>query len=126
VNGDKEVWCCNHCGWSGSLKQGQYSNSQFKREYRKIEYKKTDLPEKVLTWFKSRGISEKTLIKNEVGYDRVYMPQEEDFVNAIKFPYRKNGEIVNVKYRDGKRTSGLRVAQKGYSTNRMRWKVEMK
>jgi twinkle protein len=29
----------------------------------------------------------------------VYMPQLEDFVEAIAFPYFRNGQLINVKYR---------------------------
>lgn len=106
ANGTEGVWYCHHCGWTGTLKEGTRTKSQpyyYKPLRKKVEYKRSNLPEKVIKWFKERGITEKTLTKNEIGYGSVYMPQVEDFVNAIKFPYRKNGSIVNIKYRDGKK-----------------------
>lgn len=107
VNTDKGVWICHHCGWDGTLKEGERVKSnpnQWRRtEYRKPTYKHTDLPEKVVLWFKARGISEKTLARNKIGYGTVYMPQVEDRTTAIQFPYFNGAEIVNVKYRDGQK-----------------------
>ena len=50
---------------------------------------KTDLPQSVVEWFESRGITEHTLISEKIGYrDR-----------WIQFPFYKNGEVVNIKSR---------------------------
>lgn len=104
ANGDKQTWICHHCGWSGSLKNGSgkadYAHWQ-KPQYRKpAPQAKTDLSEKVIRWFADRGISEPVLQRNKIGYGKVYMPQVEGRVNAIRFPYYRGDELVNVKYRD--------------------------
>jgi twinkle protein len=63
----------------------------------------TELPQKVLDWFLKRGINAETLYRNSISYGKIYMPQKEDFVNAVQFPYFRDGNPVNVKYRDGEK-----------------------
>ncbi len=46
-----------------------------------------------------RGISEEILARNKIGYEPVYMPQVEAHVDAIRFPFYRGGEVVNVKSR---------------------------
>jgi len=97
VDTDKQIWNCNHCGWSGSLKN-------IKKEYKKPVWKPEDtLSSKVVGYFKKRGITEKTLKYNDIQYKDIYMPQEDKKVGAMAFPYIYNGEVVNIKYRDGKK-----------------------
>lgn len=103
VNVDEGVWFCYHCGWSGSTGgKVEYLKPHWQQpEYRKPKKTpKSELPANVIEWFSRRGISEKTLVENKIGYDTVYMPQVEDFTTAIAFPYFKNGEHVNTKWRD--------------------------
>ena len=108
VNLDKEVWVCHHCDWRGSLKAGVEDHSNpFKwtrKTYTKPEpVKSTTLPENALAWFASRGITENVLHRNRIGYGPVYMPQVEEEVNAIQFPFYRGEELVNIKYRDGRK-----------------------
>jgi len=105
VNTEKEVWICHHCDWRGSLKSGvEGASDPFKwkpKTWRKPEYNPTGLPEKVVAWFAARGITEPVLVRNKIGYGEVYMPQVEETVNAIQFPFYRGNEVVNIKYRDG-------------------------
>lgn len=109
VDTERQIWNCNHCNWSGSLKSGILTGSNknyLKSEkYLKPNWKKNPdpLPEKVIKWFSQRGITKEILVRNDIRYGKIYMPQVEDFENAIQFPYKRNGEVVNVKYRDGKK-----------------------
>jgi twinkle protein len=113
ANGDKLTWICHHCGWAGTLKEGvDHKSDPFqwsKRTYRKPEYKPPvkKLPGHILEWFTSRGISEQTLARNNIGFEPVYMPQSEGFVEAIRFPFYRKGEVVNVKSRDLKKNFRL-------------------
>ncbi len=105
ANGDKLTWVCHHCGWSGTLKEGvDHKSDPWKytgRNYRKPSYTPVPtMPEKSMEFFRSRRISEATLKRNRVSVESVYMPQVEDFVEAIRFPYYRGGEVVNVKSRD--------------------------
>lgn len=107
VNLDKQTWFCHHCGWSGGLADGSRSVVDLhwhKPAYRKPEPKpQSDLPQKVQLWFEERGIAEEVLVRNRIGYGPVYMPQVEDTVQAISFPYYRGEDLVNVKYRDGRK-----------------------
>jgi twinkle protein len=106
VNVDSGVWVCHHCSWTGGLNdKPKYLPTHWQKpEYRKPKEKPlTDLPEKVVTWFRSRGITERVLARNKIGYGSVYMPQVEDHVSAIAFPYFRGEEHVNTKWRDGQK-----------------------
>lgn len=108
VNTDKGVWYCAHCGWAGTVNQGEHTKpnpTQWRRtEYTKPQYKAlTDLPEKVISWFKARGISEGVLSRNKIGYGEAYMPQLEEHAGCIQFPYYRAGELINIKFRDGQK-----------------------
>ena len=69
----------------------------------------TDLPQKVVEWFATRGIPESVLERNCISYGSVYMPQVEGHVNAVRFPYYRGDELVNIKHRDGKKHFRLEV-----------------
>ena len=104
VNIDKGVWNCWHCDWAGSLTSGEERRANFSAPpliYRKPVYRATTLPQRVLAWFATRGIPESVLARRRISYGPVYMPQVEQEVSAIQFPYFRGGEVVNVKYRDG-------------------------
>jgi len=62
---------------------------------------------KVVEWFKSRGISQKTLADLNVGEGSEYMPQTGRAENTIKFNYFIGGELINIKYRDGRKNFKL-------------------
>lgn len=108
VNIETELFNCHHCGWGGSLKTGENSASKpyhWRQDFTKPDFKKRNLPEKVITWFREkRGIDHDTLVIFDINYnEHVWMPQVEDFVSAIEFPFKENGEVVNIKFRDGKK-----------------------
>jgi twinkle protein len=106
VNLEKGVWHCWHCAWSGSLHKGEEMPSNPAATplmFRKPVYRETPLPQKVLAWFSGRGITEKVLARRRISYGPVYMPQLEQEVPAIQFPYFRQGEVINCKYRDGQK-----------------------
>jgi len=93
VDVDEGLFYCHHCGWSGSLNNG-HKPEEIKRHFKRPEYKWTDLPENVVVWFKKRGISERILRLNQIGYGNSFGE-----IKAIQFPYVKHGEVVNIKHR---------------------------
>lgn len=95
VNIDKGVWNCHNCGYNGSLYE--------KPEKTYTIPPKVTLPltEKTISYFKSRGINEITLKHFQITEKKEWMPQVNGESNCILFPYIKNGQWVNVKYRDG-------------------------
>jgi twinkle protein len=105
VNIDQGVWNCWHCGWSGTLKSGEWQRPEIRKEYRRPDYVATTagLPENVITWFRERGITEAAIKRNGIGYGAIYMPQIEEETTAIQFPYFRGGEVINIKYRGGRK-----------------------
>ena len=105
VNTEKGVWHCHHCGWSGGLGSGVINRSAppNRRVYHRPEFRPAVLSESAITFLTKRGITTDVLIRNRIALERVWMPQLEEEVQAIAFPYFKGGEIVNVKYRDSQK-----------------------
>ena len=62
---------------------------------------------KVESWFKSRGISKKTLDDLMITEGVEWMPQTGKEENTIQFNYFIGDELVNVKYRDGRKNFKL-------------------
>ena len=58
-------------------------------------------------WFKTRGISKKTLDEAGVGFGKEFMPQTGKAENVIKFNYWVGGLLTNVKYRDARKNFKL-------------------
>jgi twinkle protein len=106
VNLDKGTWLCWHCSWRGSLAQGEQGKSEPFAWKPKTYTKPSFTPHvagKAGEWLKSRGIPDSVIARNRISYERVWMQQVEDHVMAIAFPYYRNGEVVNVKYRDARK-----------------------
>jgi twinkle protein len=62
---------------------------------------------KVVDWFQGRGISEQTLKDLSVSEGPEWMPQTQKTENVIKFNYMIGDQLVNVKYRDGRKNFKL-------------------
>ena len=88
VNIDEGVWNCHHCGWKGTLHK-KVDTPYIKPIEKPKEKIITTLPEKVLEWFESRGISETTLESEKIGFKDRW----------IQFPFYKDNEVVNIKSR---------------------------
>ena len=67
----------------------------------------SELGEKVLKWFESRGISQATLDTLNVTEQLEYMPQTNKEENTIRFNYYMGDELINIKYRDGRKNFKL-------------------
>lgn len=104
VNVQEGVWLCHHCGWSGSLLQGGERAKRLhwqKPTYRKPSVENvTRMSEGARLWLNKRGITDEVIDLNGIFTGSVYMPQVEEFVTALAFPYKRGEELVNVKWRD--------------------------
>lgn len=105
VNVTEGVWLCQHCGWTGTLKEGARRNEV--EHWRRPVYVRPEpavIPEAhdvaVVQWFATRGISPSVMRRNRVYAKPIYMPQVEERVKAICFPYYRGEELINAKYRD--------------------------
>ena len=95
-----ETGTCHKCG---SIFYKKIKRME-KKEYVKPEWSnKTALSDVVVKWFEGRKISQTTLNALKVTESEEYMPQVKKRVNTVQFNYFRDGELVNVKYRDGKK-----------------------
>jgi len=102
VNITEGVYNCHNCGWSGTVKN--FDRKESKKNFFKPEQsmlKHIELGEKVEAYFKARGISRGTLDKFLVHGKEEFMPQTQKKERCVVFPYLRDSEIVNAKYRDG-------------------------
>ena len=78
------------------------------KEYSKPEWKNNILlSDGVVKWFEKRGISQKTLVKAQITEGKEWMPQTSKIENTIQFNYFINNELINIKYRDGRKNFKL-------------------
>ncbi len=83
------------------------------KPYEKKEYilpvwkNKTELTDRAVKWFESRMISQKTLIKMKIYSDYEFMPQLNKQTEVICFPYFRDGELVNIKFRGAQKSFKL-------------------
>lgn len=105
VNLTTGVFNCHHCEWSGKAEQIGGRSSQHwekpRKVYRKPEYQPATEPpaDKLVDWFAKRGIPAEVIRRNQIESRSAWMPQTNKDERAIAFPYFRDGEIVNVKYR---------------------------
>ena len=90
VNADKGTWICHHCGWTGMLQEKR----EEKTEYQRPKHIHVDLHERLLDYMLNRGISKETLADNGVCQGSF-----DGKSPSIKFPYFKDGVVVNAKHR---------------------------
>ncbi len=100
VNIDTGVWNCHNCGWKGGLKKNDFMQ-EVKYVLPKSRPTISNYSDGILKYFKDRGISESTLLRNRIGEGKEYMPQVSAERNTIHFNYYKESNLINVKYRDG-------------------------
>ena len=98
---DTGLGYCNHCGERFQLHTYKKREQLRKISFRKPEPKpKTEYSQDFLDWFKNRGISKETLELAKVQECKEWMPQTKKEENCIAFNYYRDGELINIKYRD--------------------------
>ena len=100
-DGDNAIWNCHNCGWAGTTK---WDDQPERRPRRGPPVRPKDTIERptveVMQWFAERQISAEVVRRNKVGFVRKhYIAQLEREVPCIAFPYYRDGELINVKYR---------------------------
>ena len=106
---DRGLGTCHNCDSTFQLHTYQRKGGG-DREYVKPDFStKTHKPvgSKVIEWFKQRGISEDTLKEMNVSEGPEFMPQTGKVENTIKFNYMIGDELINIKYRDGRKNFKL-------------------
>ena len=67
----------------------------------------TQLSDNAIKWFEARGISQKTLTDLKISEGPEWMPQTNGTVNTIQFNYFINDQLINTKFRDGRKNFKL-------------------
>jgi twinkle protein len=107
---ERGLGTCHHCDSTFQLHSYQRKGSALKEYVRPDALNVVDpkqLGSKVYEWFKSRGISQKTLDDLNVTEGEEFMPQTGKPENTIQFNYIMGDQLVNVKYRDGRKNFKL-------------------
>ena len=109
---ERGLGTCHNCNTSFQLHTYQRKGASEKEYVRPVgppsdtEYSQF-LSDKVIEWFKARGIGSQTLIDLEVSEGSEYMPQTGKSENTIQFNYFMGDQLINVKYRDGRKNFKL-------------------
>ena len=110
---DRGLGTCHNCDSTFQLHTYQRKGGG-DREYTKPEQPDPEYPgrefgigDKVIAWFKQRGISKDTLYDMCVSEGPEFMPQTGKVENTIKFNYMIGDELINIKYRDGRKNFKL-------------------
>jgi len=104
---ERGLGTCHNCNTSFQLHTYQRKGASEKEYVRPIVSAYQPPATKVIGWFETRGISQKTLIDLNVGEGSEYMPQTGKTENTIKFNYFMGDQLINVKYRDGRKNFKL-------------------
>ena len=104
---DRGLGTCHHCDEIFQLHTFKRKGGGTK-QYTKPEIKGDFLlSEKVVEWFKGRGISQEILTKMKITEGEEFMPQTEKAERTIQFNYFINGELINTKFRDARKNFKL-------------------
>ena len=104
---ERGLGTCHNCSTTFQLHSYQRKGAS-EKEYVRPDQKPTkELNSKVVQWFETRGISQKTLTDLRVGEGPEYMPQTGKTENTIWFNYLMGDQLINVKYRDGRKNFKL-------------------
>ena len=103
---ERGLGTCHNCDSSFQLHTYKRKGKST-REYVKPDTTGYVVSEKIINWFAERGISEQTLSELKVREGKEYMPQTGKLENAIQFNYYMGMDLINIKYRDGRKNFKL-------------------
>lgn len=102
IDWERGLGTCQHCGEVIQLHEFEKKSEKKPKVYAKPKWSnRTELSDRLVTWFEGRGISQMTLKMLKITEGEEYMPQVQKAVNTVQFNYFRDSELVNVKYRDG-------------------------
>ena len=104
---DRGLGTCHNCNTSFQLHTYQRKGASEKVYVRPAEVVHKPPASKVVEWFKTRGISQQTLTDLRISEGPEFMPQTGKTENVIKFNYFMGDQLINVKYRDGRKNFKL-------------------
>ena len=105
---ERGLGTCHNCDTSFQLHTYQRKGASDKVYVRPQHEVAVTIPDsKVVEWFADRGISKQTLQDLRVTEGPEFMPQTGKSENTIQFNYFISDQLINVKYRDGRKNFKL-------------------
>jgi twinkle protein len=104
---ERGLGTCHNCNTSFQLHTYQRKGASEKVYVRPTVEPLNEVSAKVESWFKDRGISPASLRDLKVTTGEEYMPQTGKSENTIQFNYYMGDQLINVKYRDGRKNFKL-------------------
>ena len=105
---ERGLGTCHNCDTSFQLHTYQRKGASDKVYVRPQHEVAVTIPDsKVVDWFADRGISKQTLQDLRVTEGPEFMPQTGKSENTIQFNYFISDQLINVKYRDGRKNFKL-------------------
>ena len=105
---ERGLGTCHNCDTSFQLHTYQRKGNATKEYVKPIPVEVFEpVKDKAVEWFESRGISQQTLNDLKVTTGEEFMPQTGQKENTIQFNYIMGEELINVKYRDGRKNFKL-------------------
>ncbi len=106
---ERGLGTCHNCNTSFQLHTYQRKGASEKVYVRPNAIHNTHIEptSKVVDWFVTRGISAQTLKDLKVNEGSEFMPQTGKQENTIQFQYFMGDQLINVKYRDGRKNFKL-------------------
>lgn len=100
-NNSSNVGYCHHCGSRFALYKPYDSDKQY---YIPEPLNETKLTDQAKNWIVNKRFIPQTIInKMDIHSSMEWMPGADKEMNVICFPYYRDGKLVNIKYRDGKK-----------------------
>ena len=104
---ERGLGTCHNCHNSFQLHTYQRKGSSEKVYTKPNPIKEDPVGSKIEQWFETRGISPQTLRDLRITEGPEWMPQTGKSENTIQFNYIIGDELINVKYRDGRKNFKL-------------------
>ena len=106
---ERGLGTCHNCNSTFQLHTYERKGASEREYVRPVFSTKTHQApsSKVVEWFKSRGITQSTLEALNVSEGSEFMPQTGKNENTIKFNYFMGNQLINIKYRDGRKNFKL-------------------
>jgi twinkle protein len=98
---------CFHCGELLQLHTFKKKDEPEKIYSRPKWLNETKLSDNVVRWFENRSISQHALRVAKITEGKEWMPQTKKEENTIQFNFFRDHELINVKYRDGRKNFKL-------------------
>jgi len=103
---ERGLGTCHNCHTSFQLHTYQRKGAS-EKIYARPQVKFNPTSTKVEEWFEQRGITKQTLTDLQVGEGQEFMPQTGKAENTIQFNYYMGDQLINIKYRDGRKNFKL-------------------